>query len=159
MDVLSWGKPKIEIGLLGADGDMSKITDWIRVDTPVDGSTQLNTSEGEKQEAVEEGGAIVATKYKKSTYSLQFQLFKKAGVALPVEDKDGIVAGLYALRLQPEDPEVEGLVMPKVKLRANTTYSSADGIRVTYTADALVSEGDVEQMSIEVVTLSTDNKA
>ena len=47
MAQLSWGKPKIEFGKLGADGAAPTKWDKLEYD-PVENSTKLTTSKGEK---------------------------------------------------------------------------------------------------------------
>ena len=50
MAVLAWGKPRIFVKKLGGSGS------WIELPTPVEGSTQLSTTKGDKNEAKIEGG-------------------------------------------------------------------------------------------------------
>ena len=50
MAVLAWGKPRIFVKKLGVGGS------WIELPTPVEGSTQLSTTKGDKNEAKIEGG-------------------------------------------------------------------------------------------------------
>lgn len=155
--VLSWGKPKIQIGKLNGTSGISGVTEWKDIATPVENTTELTTTEGEEIEAKEEGGAVVDSKSDKSTYSLVFTLFKKKGEALPFDDTDGVIAGNYAILLQPEDPECDGLIIEKATIKAGKGYTSADGIRVTYTCKALVPDGgvDKDQVQIDVVELHT----
>lgn len=152
--VISWGKPTIQVGKLNGTTGMAGVTEWKTLDTPVEGTTSLATTEGEKTEAKEEGGAVVDSKTSKNTYALSVTLYKKKGVDLPFEDVDGTIAGNYAVLLQPEDPQCEGLIIAKSTVKATTTYAAADGVRVTYTFDALVpDETDKQQVKIAVVEL------
>ena len=66
MAQLSWGKPKIEFGKLGADGAAPTKWDKLEYD-PVENSTKLTTSKGEKKEAKVEGGENEAVKYSRNT--------------------------------------------------------------------------------------------
>lgn len=155
--VLSWGKPKIQIGELNGTSGISGVTAWKDIATPVENTTQLTTTEGEETEAKEEGGAVVDSKSAKSTYSLVFTLYKKKGEELPFDDADGVIPGNYAILLQPEDPECDGLIIEKATIKSAKEYTSADGIRVTYTCKALVPDGgvDKDQVQIDVVELRT----
>lgn len=152
MATLSWGKPKIKIGKLPVSGGMSAITEWIDVDTPVEGTTALATSQGATTDALEEGGAIIDRKTAKSTYSLDFTLYEKKGKELPIEDEDGIVTDNYALKLQPEDAECKGIIIPKAFVSVEHTYSVADGSRAVYHFTAVVPDDGGAQLLRQVVT-------
>jgi hypothetical protein len=135
MAVLSWGKPKVEIGLVGPNG--SEPTQWKVLPEIVADSTQLTSEAGEKIEATEEGGGIVDSRRKANTYSLALTLFVKKGDEKPIADIDGIIEGNYAVRLTPEDPTTEGFVMDKTAVSVTETWNSADGKRWAYTFDGL----------------------
>lgn len=135
MAVLSWGKPKVEIGLLGANG--AAPTTWTALPEIVEDSTQLTVEQGEKVDAREEGGGIVDSRRKANAYSLTLTLYVKKGDQKPIEDVDGIIAGNYAVRLTPEDPENAGFVMDKTSVSITETWNSAEGKRWAYTFDGL----------------------
>lgn len=152
MAQISWGKPIIKIGLLGAS-DAAPST-WIDIPTPVQGSTILTTTKGQKAEAPLEGGGFEDVRYNKNTYALAFELYAKKGREKPVADVDGIVAGSYALKLQPEDPTVEGIVIAKGVLSVEDTWDASIGGKWKYTLDVLTpSTGN--QVEWEVVTFTT----
>ena len=154
MALLSWGKPTIKLGLIPANGSMSDITTWIDVPTPVEGSTTLNTTKGDKKEAKLEGGGYADIKYNKNTYSLEFELYAQKGTTKPVSDSDGVIAGNYAIKLQPEDPTVEGIVIPKCALSVEDTWSAEDGGKWKYTADVL-EPASGNQILWQVVTFAS----
>ena len=139
MSVLNWGKPKIEIGLLG-DNDAAP-TSWIEIDNPVQDSTQLSTNDGDTQEALGEGGELVDFKNQKNRYEFAFELFKKKGQSFPIEDVDGVIAGFYAMRLTPEDSSVEGIQFAKSKVTCGDTYNTADGQRKPYVMHVINATG------------------
>lgn len=130
MSKINWGKPEIEIGALG-ENDAAP-TSWIKVDNPVKNTTNLETTEGEVQYAEGEGGEVVDVKKEADRYTFNFTLFKKKGQQWPVQDKDGKVAGFYAMRLTPEDPTNEGIQFAKSVMTAGKTYTVADGERREY---------------------------
>jgi len=130
--VLSWGKPKLEIKKLGVTPGA-----WVELPIPVEDTTNMNTEKGEKKEAKEEGGGLVDAMYKKSKYSLVFELFAKKDDKKPIEDIDGIVLDNYAIRLTPEDITVQGYLIDKANVSVVDKWSSADGGRIEYTFDAL----------------------
>lgn len=130
MSKLNWGKPKIEIGLLGASD--AAPTSWIELDNPVKDTTQLNTTEGETQEAEGEGGELVDFKQGANRYEFDFTLFKKKGVDWPVTDVDGKIAGFYAMRLTPEDSSVPGIQFAKSVMTCGESYTVKDGEQRQY---------------------------
>lgn len=130
MGILKWGKPLIQIGKLGAND--AAPSSWITIDNPVEDSTKLTTNDGDIQEARGEGGELVDVKKKRNSYEFAFELFVKQGVALPVQDVDGLVEGFYAMRLLPEDQSLDGIQFAKAVLTAGDTYNTADGQRKPY---------------------------
>lgn len=133
--ILSWGKPTIEIGLLG-DNDAVP-TEWIKVDNPVEDSAKLETAEGETKDAKGEGGELVDKKRKVNTYTFSFELFKKKGKDWPVKDVDGVIVGYYAMRLTPEDSTVPGISFTKSMISSQDTYNAADGQKKQYKMDVI----------------------
>ena len=68
MAQLSWGKPTIEFGKCGANG--AAPTTWTKLAyDPVESSTKLTPTKGEKKEAKVEGGENEAVKYARNTYA------------------------------------------------------------------------------------------
>lgn len=137
MAVISWGRPDIYIKDLDATS-----AKWIKVPTPADGTTELSTEKGDKTEAKFEGGEIEDVRYAKNTYSLAYQIRLAKAKTMPFDSKDGVVSHNYAVVLIPEDPTCPGLVIDKSNVSSEDTYSSSDGILVTYTHDALKPEKD-----------------
>lgn len=148
---LSWGKPVIKIGKLG-DGGKAPIS-WIDIPTPVENSTKLTPTKGAKKEAKIEGGENEAVKYAANTYTFEFELRAGKGRAKPVEDIDGIISGEYAVKLQPEDPTVEGIVIDRSVMSMEETFDTENGKKWKYTFDVLKpSTGN--QVKHEVVNFS-----
>lgn len=132
MAVLTWGKPRIFIKDI--DDTSSK---WIELRTPVEDSTQLTTTKGEKKEAKVEGGENEDVKYKKNTYALVFNLRGVKGKAKPVMDADGVIEHNYKVLLQPEDATMDGFCIDKASVSVEDTWSAADGTMWAYTFDAI----------------------
>lgn len=135
MSTLSWGKPKIEFAAVSADG--AAPTTWKAMPEIVTDTTKLNSEQGEKKEAIAEGGDVVDVRFSKSKYTLEFELFVKKGDIKPIEDQDGVITDSYAVRLSPEDPECQGFCMDKASVAVLETWSSADGSRWKYTFSGL----------------------
>ena len=136
MAQLSWGKPTIEFGKCGANG--AAPTTWTKLAyDPVESSTKLTPTKGEKKEAKVEGGENEAVKYAKSTYTFEFEIRAAKGRTKPIEDEDGVVADEYAFRLTPENPECEGFLIERSAVSVEDTFDTAEGKKWKYTADVL----------------------
>lgn len=147
MAVLSYGKPTIEIAELDADDNMSP---WVKIDTPKDGTTSMETQEGDNTEYLEEGGGLVDSYRKASKYTLNFELYAKKGYHKPIQDKNGVVTKNYAIRLTPEDPETYGFILHKCSVSCVETHTVADGMMWKYTFNGLRAKDNEEIMDVYV---------
>lgn len=136
MAILSWGKPTIET-TASTDGAPGSSASWTTIDTPKDGTTQLTTTAGTETEAVEEGGEVVDSRTGKNKYQLEFDLFIKKGVDLPFDDTDGVIAGEHAIRVTPEDDTCKGILIDRCTIRAEHSYTTADGVIIKYICKVL----------------------
>lgn len=136
MATIGWGKPRIFI----KDLDSEPAGTWKEVPTPVENSTQLTPTKGDKQEAKLEGGANEDVRYAKNTYALAYQIRIAKGKTMPFEHDDGIVAHQYAVAVQPEDPLVPGIMIDKSTVSAEDNFTTEEGGSITYTHDALQPE-------------------
>ena len=133
---LSGGKPTLEFGKCGANG--AAPTTWTKLAfDPVENSTKLTPTKGEKKEAKVEGGENEAVKYAKNTYVFEFEVRAAKGRAKPIMDADGVVEGEYAIRLTPEDTTVEGILIDKATVSVEETFDTAEGKKWKYTFDVL----------------------
>jgi len=139
MSILSWGKPKIEVAAF-VDGALPSTPTWEELEEIKEGTAQLETEQGDKVEALEEGGGVVDVRFGASKYTFTFSLFMKKGDTKPIEDVDGVVSTNYALRLTPEDSAALGFMLPKCAVSVQETWTSADGGLWTYTFSALKPE-------------------
>lgn len=150
--ILSWGKPRIFLKKIG-----SSTAAIIELFTPVEDSTQLSTTKGDKKEAKIEGGENEAVKYSKNTYALSAAIRLgfdgTANRKKPIEDSDGVIEGEYELYLQPEDPKAPGLHMRRCTVSVEDSYTAADGVTLTYTFDA-VKDGSYDQIEWGTVTVT-----
>ena len=145
--VLSWGKPDLYVRLLGNNAAV-----WRKLSTPKEDSTQLTTSEGDKNEAKAEGGSLVDVKYKKSSFELAADFFIRKGEKKQFGEKDGLVAGNYEIYVVPaEDEEAYGMYMPKVAVSVTTNYTAADGFTQNIKFSAIEKDNNTEQMQLGVV--------
>ena len=134
MAQLSWGKPTIEFAKCnGAAALEFKPLGY----DPVEGSTKLTPTKGEKKEAKVEGGEVEAVKYAKSTFAFEFEVRAAKGRTKPIDDLDGVIEGEYAFRLTPEDPECEGILIDRSIVSLEETFDAAEGKKWKYTVDVL----------------------
>ena len=153
MSLLGWGKCRLFIKDLDAES-----AKWEELPTPVENSTTLETSKGDKQEAKVEGGENEDVRYAKSTYVLNANIRAAKGRKKPIQDSDGIIAHNYAVAVQPEDPEAVGIYIPKAKPSVEDTWSTEEGGIWNYAFDALKNEGTTQvQMGVVSVTGSDDS--
>jgi len=137
MAVLSWGGPKVEFAPFESDGTFPSSPVWTAFPELKEGSSQLETADGDTLEAKDEFGNTVDYKTKKSSYTFTTQVYMKKGDTKPIEDEDGVVILNYALRLTPEDENCLGFMLPKCSVSVKETWTSADGGLWEYTFKAL----------------------
>ena len=144
--ILSWGKCKIAVSPVDGTGAISFGT----VPTPVENSTSLETTQGDKQEAKTEGGEIVAVRYGSNSYQLVFDCFVDSELAVPAMGKDGIVAGEYSVTITNEENKKAAVVtINRATCNAQIMYSSEEGIKVRYTFSSVKdTTGDTDQVTI-----------
>lgn len=145
---LSWGKCTIFVRKLGKE-----IKKWIKIPTPVEDSTQLNPTKGDKKEAKIEGGDNEAVRYNKNTYDLTASIRIAPEQPKPVVDHDGIIGGEYEVVVAPEDPAAIAIKIDRSVMSAGPSFTAAEGIIQEYTWDALKpEEGDTVKYGIAKVT-------
>lgn len=134
MAILSWGKCKIEFAASKAGAPNGA---WKEIDTPKENTTKITPTAGTEVTATEEGGEAVDSRTGKNSYSFEFDLFVKKGVARPFNDNDGVIAGEFAFRITPEDESTEGSQIDRCSLRVEESYTTADGKILHYVAKCL----------------------
>lgn len=127
MAKIAWGKPRIFVKDVD-ETDASK-QKWYELPTPEEDTTQLSAEKGDKLEARIEGGENEDVKYKRSTYSLAFNIRKAKKRQAPFPSLDGVVNNHYAVLLQPEDPAVEGFYIEATTVSVDETFTAADGAK------------------------------
>jgi hypothetical protein len=129
---ISWGTPKVEVRKVSdTDGAFTAFA------TPVDGTTTLETTQGDKMEATVEGGENEAVKYKKSTYELTFDVRQVPERTDPIQDVDGVVDDEYEVRITPENVNALAIHIFRASVNVQTSYSAEEGIKRTYTFSVL----------------------
>lgn len=137
-----WGCPRQFIRKKGGSGANNPIIEFYK---PVEGSTTLTTTKGDKKEAKVEGGENEAVKYAKNTYAqattirignVDGELRKK-----PVADSDGLIEGEYEYWLIPENPSAPCMHMPSCIMSVEDNWTAEDGTTLVYTFDAVKVDG------------------
>ena len=143
---VGWGQPKIEVKKLG-----SVPGEWQAFATPVEGTTQLTTTQGDKMEAKIEGGENEAVKYKKNTYQLVFDVRQVPERTDPIIDSDGVVADEYSVRITPENATAIGALIDRASVNVQKKFDAENGLVKTYTFDVLkATTGD--SVKFQVIT-------
>lgn len=142
MAVIGWGKPRVLAKDLDTPGSQ-----WFELPTPVENSTQLTTQKGDKKEAKLEGGENEDVRYSKNTYALALNIRAAKSRKRPISDSDGLVAHKYAIVVQPEDKDVQGIAIEKATVSVEDTFSTEEGGIWAYLFDALKPDSGKNQVS------------
>lgn len=151
-DNLSWGKPRIFIKRTDASASASE-KNWNEIATPVEDSTELQPTKGEKVEAKIEGGENEGVRNKRNTYALVANIRVKNSNKLPFAIVDGVVEGEWSLMLQPEDPTAYGISIAKGTISIEDSYKAADGGVWGFTFDALKKDKSTPQVQWGTVSV------
>lgn len=143
MKKLMWGLALLAIAKKTTPG----YSDFKKFPEIVEGTLNLITTKGEKKEAKVEGGGVEAVKYGKNGYGLEASFRRgldSSGqvIKLPFEDDmvDGVVDGVYYLRVQPEDKTAGGISVKEVVITTEDTHTAADGAIVKVSFDFIKPE-------------------
>ena len=146
--LLSWGKPKIFVKDKEEAGAI-----WRLLPTPVEDTTQLETTDGDTVEAKIEGGAVEDVMVKIDTYALNFEERLVKGRKKCFADVEGVVKHNYEVFLQPEDETAYGLHIHTGRVSVSDSYSAADGFKQAVSIKALANN-TTTQIEIGVVTVT-----
>ena len=134
MSILGWGKCLIEYA--NSEGGVP-VGAWKALDTPKENTTKITPTAGTEVTATEEGGDVVDSRTGKNSFTFEFDLFVKKGIARPFEDNDGVILGEYAFRITGEDKGAPGSLIERCSLRVEESYSTADGKILHYVGKCL----------------------
>lgn len=127
---VGWGAPKIGLKKAGE-------TEIKFFATPVEGTTTLEASQGDKMEAKIEGGTNEAVKYKANTYTFTFDVRQVPERTDPVEGLDGVVEGEYMVIIYPENDSAIHAVLKRTVINIQEKFDAENGLVRTYTFDVL----------------------
>lgn len=143
MKQLMWGKALAAIAKQKTDGSYDTFK---KLPECVENALNLATTKGERKEAKVEGGGLESVKYNHNVYALSMSFRRGTVKGQPVtfpfdEDEiDGVVDGIYYLRVQPEDKTSGGLAVKEVIISTEDTYTASDGAIKVVTFDFIKPE-------------------
>lgn len=133
--ILSWGKCQVTLTPITSSGATETAATFNRI---VEGSTSLETTQGDKTEAKIEGGEVEAVRFGRNTYELSFQTRLGSDVVEPpIKGDDGVVAGEWTATLVPEANEAPGFTIARASVNVQVSYNSSDGAIATYTVTSM----------------------
>ena len=136
--ILNWGECAIFTRKYADPSKGTRGTTWSKWDTPAEGTTTLETTEGDKTEAKVEGGENEAVRKGKNTYALNYAIRMGANHVDTIDDTDGVIEGEYEVIVAPmEDKDAPAMYIPKSSASCTDSYNSAEGTQKAYTFDAL----------------------
>jgi len=144
MATISWGKPTILIATTGTAplnaASASGAYAWQQLSTPVEDSTNLTGTQGDKTEATIEGGEAEATKFTEATFELAMNVrmaldnnvyrrlpkpFYKATTGDDAYKE--YTSNNVAVLLIPKEENAPGFYCPDCSVSVMETYTAADG--------------------------------
>lgn len=130
------GKPTTSYATAGTAPDATE--GWTPFDTARQGTTTLNTTDGQAIEAKEEGGEVIERIEEADSFNLEFELFVKKGHELPFNGKLDTIPGEFAFKVESAiDANTPSFYIPRATIAASLQYTANDGLRVKYTISAL----------------------
>ncbi|MCM1168897.1 MAG: hypothetical protein NC324_03070 [Bacteroides sp.] len=136
MSVVNYGLSKFEY-TKSVNGAPAADAVWKEMPEIKQNTAAMNTEQGEKTEYIDERGNIIDTRVLKSKFTLEIQLFMKKGDDYPIPHEDGIITDNYAIRLSPEDPSNNGILIENCSVSVEETWNTADGGLLKYTFTGL----------------------
>lgn len=135
---LAWGKCEIVATPIENTGATPQSA--VTFPTPVEGSTQLTTTQGDKQEAKIEGGQVVAARYNANSYELTFDVrLHSSQTTPPIDGTDGVIPGEFTITIKPlENSTAPGVTIARATGNVQIGYTSENGVVATYTFTSLL---------------------
>lgn len=157
----SWGAPTLQFVPLTTnavpptgkwDNEEGLIT--IEADILLEGSTTLNTEEGETKKLKNARGNDVDSKKMPSSYTLETSIIRTKGSTPKFQAVNGIVTGDYAMRLIPEDPAAIGIQFGKCNIAVNKGWDENQGLLDILTVSGVQPNGDDKEICKEYTAQS-----
>ena len=157
----SWGAPTLQFVPL-ATGETAPTGAWdsveglitIEADILLEGSTTLNTEEGETKKLKNARGNDVDSKKMPSSYTLETSIIRTKGSTPKFQASNGIVSGDYAMRLIPEDPAAIGIQFGKCNIAVNKGWDEDQGLLDILTVSGVQPNGTDKEICKEYIAQS-----
>lgn len=134
---VGWGRPDIYVKDLDA-----ATPEWLKVPTPVENTSKLVPSKGEKLEAKIEGGDNEDVLYKANNYDLSYQIRKTSGKDMPIKHSDGVVDHRYAVVVVPQNRLAPGPYVPQSSVTVEDAFDTKEGGTDLFTHSAVKPSDD-----------------
>lgn len=138
---VGWGKPSIFIKDLETEN-----AGWEKVPTPVEKSTNLTPTKGEKKEAKIEGGDSEDVLYGANNYALAYQIRRTSNKKMPIKHNDGVVDHHYAAVVVPQNTKAPGCYIADSAVSVEDGFTTDDGGTDLYTHDAVLPDGEKKKV-------------
>lgn len=137
--ILSWGKCTIKATPITGTGVDSKYSGAVTFETPVEDSTNLSTTQGDKNEARVEGGAVDAVRYNANSYELTFDIRLHSSLTTPpIDGNDGVILGEWKVEIAPENSAAPKVTINRSSANVQINYTADNGVIASYTFSSLV---------------------
>lgn len=157
MATVSWGAPTLEFIKLQTASDDPTKADWsamtgytkIPGDILLEGSSSLNTTEGDTKELKNEKGEVVDSKQNPASYAFVTSVIKKKGESVVTDafsPVNGVVSGNWAMRLTAEDPTTPGFLFRKSTITTSKGWSTDQGALDVLNIKGVVPDGEDKEI-------------
>lgn len=147
--ILSWGECDAYVKKAGE-------TTYKKEPKPVDQSTTVEPSEGEKLEAKVEGGKLEAAMQLANSYLAKYQLRVAESKDSNITHVNGVVEDEYSLAIVPKNKSAIGIVIDRASVSVlDNTFNSKEGIVDEFRFTAL-EPADGKILKRGVLTVSGD---
>lgn len=135
MAVVSWGAPTLQFLPVTAGGTAPDSGSWagksglieIPGDDLLEGSSQLETAEGDERTIKNEKGVDVDSMRRPSSYTFTTSIIKTKAYQSKFASVNGVVEQNYAMRLIPEDSTTIGFEMRLVSVSTAKGWNAEQG--------------------------------
>ncbi len=135
--IIMWGACTIKATPISNTG--ATLESAVTLSAPAQGQTSLSMTEGEKQEAKIEGGAVEAVRRDFDAFQLTCR--ERVGSANKTDafsSVDGVVPGEFAIEVTPtENASAPKLNIARATIHVGIEYNATDGAFFVYTYDVL----------------------
>ena len=149
--ILSWGECDAYVKKAGE-------TTYKKEPKPVDQSTTLEPTEGEKMEAKVEGGKLEAAHQLANSYLAKYQLRVAESKNSNITHKNGVVDDEFSLAIVPKNKAAIGIIIDRASVNVlDNTYNSKEGIVDEFRFTVLEPSDETDMVKRGVLTVTGDD--